>query len=98
MIELSFKIGALRECYRGVDETLVVCLVIRAHRVIDAVLCEGGVERSWLSIVVKPMVIIEAIGDVGRLLYFDELASTTDGVYSSGWQEEAVLFVYGIVL
>ena len=64
--------------------------VVRVYRVVNGVLGQFRVNLAGFAVQAQAAVVVDAVGDVGRLLDLCDEAAAADGVDASGGQEEHV--------
>ena len=64
--------------------------VVGIERIVDRILRQFGVQFASLAIRILPVVIVDTVGDVARLLDLSNEATGTDGMYTTCGQEEYI--------
>ena len=82
-------IDELADGLRGV----VAATVGRPYLVVDGILRQVDVQLTGIAVGILATEVIDAVGDVARLLYLGKEVAGTDGVQATGRQKEEVAVV-----
>lgn len=98
IVEQRMEIRALHEHDAFVLLGNIFRAVVGQHCVVDALGSLLGMELPVVAVFVLTLEVIDAIGDIARLLDFTEEAPLADAVDASGGEEEAITLLDVIVV
>ena len=90
------EVGAAHQFYRLVLLGGIGSAVIGLYPIVDGFFRELGVKLAGVAVLVLAVEVIDAVGDVGSLLYFGNEASGSNAMDASGREEEDIARLYGI--
>ena len=94
VVDRRGEIGALHQVHPLVRTLLVFGAVVRVHGVVDALRCLLGVQFAQVSVLVAPIVVVDAVGDITCLLDLGQERARADGMDAAGRQEEHIVFLH----
>ena len=92
--DLDAEVGGVEYLLRHIGIVAMLCLVFGVDGIVDGLGCKLGMELAGLAIKAGTVVVVDAVGDIGRLLYLSQTYTSTDGMDSSGWKIEHITIVY----
>src|SRR5690554_2190443 len=90
------EIIGLHQFYRFVFFSIVMGLVSVLHTKIDGIFCQLGMQLASVTCRIFAVVIVDAIRDIGGLLYFSNKAARTNSMNTTSRKKEYISFLHDI--
>ncbi len=88
--DLDTEVRGVEYLLRDIGIVAMLGLVFGVDGEVDGLGCELGMELAGLAIKARTVVVVDAVGDIGRLLYLSQAYTSTDGMDSSGRKVEHI--------
>ena len=91
--DLDAEVGGVQQHVGNINVITVLGLVVGIDSIVDGLGSQLGMELAGLAVKTGTVVVEDAVGDIGGLLYLDQTDASTDGMYTSGGEVEDIALV-----